>query len=126
MARLVFLDDVGGSLAALAAAMAQVEGAPGFSDVVARERGAVRLDPVVAVVLPEVGVNLVPVVKAYMPAEGDVIVSLGARPAEGATEHWDVALAPEGAAALVQRATARTTRDGLAVRLAAFCAKRRG
>jgi hypothetical protein len=81
---------------------------------------------VVAVVLPEVGVNLVPVVKAYMPAEGDVIVSLGARPAEGATEHWDVALAPEGAAALVQRATARTTRDGLAVRLAAFCAKRRG
>jgi hypothetical protein len=129
MARLLLVDAVGGSLAALGAAMAGVEGAPGFDEVKARTTAELRVDPLIHGVLEEVGVRLVPPVKQLTQEEPDastVIISLGDSPVPvpGAAAHWDVALAPADAPRLVQRSTARRMRDTLARQLAAFCASR--
>lgn len=128
MNRLIFVDDVGGSLAALLTAVARVDGAKGFDQVEARASGEVNLDPVVGQVLSEIGIQMVPVVEPFDPTaplgEGDVLISLGTAPVAGAHQHWEGALSPHDAPALVQRSTARIVRDALARHLALFSAQR--
>ncbi len=119
MARLVFVDDMGGSLAALGAAMARLEGAPGFEEAVARTTTPVEILPVVGQVLTEIGLHLTPVVRPFVPdlirhAEGDLVVSLGTLRVDGADQHWPLCLAAPDAHPLVVRSTARTTRDQIA------------
>ena len=119
MPRLVLVDHVGGSLSALGAAMARLEGAPGFDEVVARTSGEVKVAPVVSEVLQEVGIHLVPMVKQLgEPAEGDVVVELGDA-TQLADAVWSFRLADAAQPPLVQRSTARTTRDRLARAIAA-------
>jgi hypothetical protein len=126
MARLLLTDDTGGALAALGVGLATIEGAPGFDEVIAFSptplSGPTR--ELVALVLGEVGVHLVPRVEpSTTPAPGDTLISLGSRPVEGAQAHWDLALADPATPGLVQRSTARITRDRLARHLARFCAR---
>lgn len=105
--------------------MAHVEGARGFGSVVARAVGEIAVSPVVAQVLAEVGVHLVPQVKPFDPEgrPGDVVIALDDGALVGpAAEHWSFSLPLASAPPLVQRAASRTTRDRMARRLAAFCA----
>jgi hypothetical protein len=127
MARLLLTDDANGALAAIGVAIATIEGAPGFDEVIAISpaaplSGATR--ELVSQVIGEVGVHLVPRVEtATTAAPGDTLISLGAHPAAGAQAHWDLALADPTSPGLVQRSTARIMRDRLARHLARFCAR---
>jgi hypothetical protein len=129
MARLLLTDDAGGALAAIGAALAIIEGTPGYDEVLALSQSEplpVATRELVAQILGEVGVHLVPRIdpaSAITPAPGDTLVSLGSRPVEGAQAHWDLALADPAAPGLVQRSTARIMRDRMARHLARFCTR---
>ncbi len=127
MARLLLTDDAGGALAAIGAALAIIEGASGYEEVIAVSPAGplpVATRELVAQILGEVGVHLVPRIEpAVASAPGDTLVSLGSKPVEGAQAHWDLALADPAASGLVQRSTARIVRDRMARHLARFCSR---
>ena len=123
MRKLWLVDDDGGRLAALAAGMALLEGAPGFDEVIACAPAQPASDPLIAQILDEVGLRIPPVIQPFAsasPGPGDVVISLGQQPRPGASAHWPARLPPTDAHPLVQRSAARTTRDALARRLAAL------
>jgi hypothetical protein len=126
MRRLVFVDDVGGSLAVLAVAMARLEGAAGFDEAVPRCLGSAAVSPVVAAVLAEIGLNLSPSVETLDPGrhEGDTIVSLGDVNVPGAALNVPARLAAEDEPALVKSATARIARERIGRAVALFCRSR--
>jgi hypothetical protein len=124
MARLVLVDGSGGSLAVLGAAMAHVEGAPGYEGAVARAVGAVDVAPVVNEVLAEVGIHMAPAAKPFgEPTDGDLVIAIGDTSVK-ADERVDAALATAGSPDLVVRSTARIMRDRLAREIAKICARR--
>lgn len=119
---LVFLDDAGGALSALAGAIARALGQPA----IATTTGSVRpLPPEIPAVLAEVGYGAPASVETYDPgAHTGRVVHLGPAAPKGGAEHWPVQLydgPPEtdfGDADLERNAWARTSRDRIEKALA--------
>jgi hypothetical protein len=117
MPRLFLLDDSGGRLALLAAGMASLQGAPGFSQVIPCSPAAPSDDPLPAAALAEVGLLLPPVVQNFSTLErspADLLVSIGREPFPGASAHWACSFPDDDAPPLARRAGARIARDLLA------------
>jgi hypothetical protein len=126
MARLILLDNEGGSLATLGTGMARLEGAQGFDSVVARTTGQRQIHVGVPQILEEVGLRMIPGVRSFEGKEqdDDEIIALSKPGVPEAVATWGYELPNAEFSERVYLANLRVIRDQIAKQIAHFCASR--